>query len=118
MTLRGNYSSCLLVEYFPRTQEYILSNNNEKEFKITKLNKNMNRIQNNNMNSGDTSDFSLGTDYYGVNFYNVSLLPEYENYIFIADGNYKGNTTARGYLFPDAFKPDEFSHFQYIYKIQ
>ena len=107
MTLRGNYASGLLVQYFPRTQEYILSSNNEKEFKIAKLDKNMNIIQNENINSESTSDFSLGTDYYGVNFYNVALLPEYENYIFIADGNYKGNTTARGYLFPDVFKPDD-----------
>ena len=68
MALKGNYASGLLVQYFPRTQEYILSSNNEKEFKIAKLDKNMNRIQNENINSGSTSDFSLGTDYYGVNY--------------------------------------------------
>ena len=107
MTIRGNYASGLLVQYFPRTQEYILSSNSDNAFTITKLDKNMNRIQNENMNSGSTSDFSLGTDCSGLNFYNVALIPEYENYIFITDGNCKGNITARGYLFPDVFKPDE-----------
>ena len=107
MTIRGNYASSILIQYFPRTQEYVLSSNNEREFRIVKFDKNLNRIQKNNMNDETTADFTLTNDCYTVNFFNVALFPKYNNYIFIADGNYAGNTTARGYLFPNAYKPDE-----------
>ena len=112
MTIRGNYASSILIQYFPLTQEYVLASNNEKEFKIVKFDKNFNRIQNDNMNDETTADFTLKDDCYGVNFFNVVLFPKYNNYIFISDGNYGGNTTARGYLFPDAYKPDEILQFQ------
>ena len=111
MTLSGNYASSISVQFFPRTQEYIVMSNSEKEVKIAKFDKNMNRIKNENMNEVNVPDFILGSDYHNVNFYNIAFIPEYENYIFIADGNYKGITNARIYIFPDAFKPDEISPF-------
>jgi hypothetical protein len=114
MTIRGGDASTLLIKYFPRTQEYILISKNEREFKALKFDKNMNRIQNDNMNDETTADFNLSDNIHNINFFNVVYFLEYENYIIIVDGSIDGITASRGYLLPDAYKPDEIFPFPII----
>ena len=99
----GSFASDIYVQYFIRSQEFIFSSHYSKQFKMVKFDKNMNIIEKDN--SGSEYDYSLDYNYYGINFYNILLIPEYENYIFFMDGNYRGTTVGRGYLFPDNFKP-------------
>ena len=108
MNIGGNFVSDLSIQYFIRTQEYIFSgNNNNKQFKIVKFDKNLNFIQNENSNDENVYDYSLDENYHTFNFYNIIVIPDYGNYIFIIDGDLEGITAMRGYLFPDAFKPEE-----------
>ena len=74
---------------------------------MAKFDKDLNIIENENINSEIESDYSLGDKYYAVNGYCITLIPEYGNYIFIIDGDFDGTTSGRGYLFPNDFKPEE-----------
>ena len=106
MTIGDNPSS-LLVQYFNRTQEYIFSSNKDKNFKIAKFDKDLNLIQNENLNNQIESDYTMGETYFHIYNYCITLIPEYENYIFIIDGDLNGVESGRGYLFPDILKPEE-----------
>ena len=99
----GSFASDIFVQYFIRSQEYIISSHNSKQFKILKYDKNMNIIEKDNLES--EYDYSLDYNSYGINFYNIILIPEYENYIFFMDANLGGITVGRGYIFPDNLKP-------------
>ena len=64
----------------------------------------MNNIINNN--SQLEYDFTLSDDVYGMDYYNIIIIPDDKVYIFIIDSNYKGNTTTRFYSVPEIFSPE------------
>ena len=64
----------------------------------------MNIIINNN--SQLEYDFTLSDDVYGMDYYNIIIIPDDKVYIFIIDSNYKGNTTTRFYSVPEIFSPE------------
>ena len=102
----GVYPSHLQVQYFSGTHEYIISYTDKKNYKMAKFNENMSIITDDNLNSQTNQDFSLSDDgYYGIFFYNIVFMPDYETYIFILDSNLYGNITARFYYLPDYFSP-------------
>ena len=106
--ITGNTPSTFLVQYFSRTQEYIISSLNDKKLKFTKFDKDLNLIQNENLTTQiESSDFTLDDKYFNINNYCITLIPELENYIFIVDGNLDGDLSSKGYLFPNIFKPKE-----------
>jgi hypothetical protein len=107
----GDSPSSFLVQYFNRTQEYIFSSNKDKKFKIAKFDKDLNLIQNEYLNSQIESDYTIGENCFYIYSYCIALIPKYENYIFIIDGDYNEDynrvESGRGYLFPEIFKPEE-----------
>ena len=96
-----------LLQYFSSTQEYIFTSFNEIQFKIAKFDKDMNIIQNEYLNSEIEYDLDLVDYFFVIYRYCVSLVPEYENYVFIIDGDFYGSISGRGYLFPNVFKPQK-----------
>ena len=106
MTICGFFSNTIKVNYVSRTQEYIFFCHYQNDIKIAKFDKNMDIIQNEYLTQNIKKDYSLSTSNYGLNFCNVVFIEEYQNYAFLMDTNYLGNTTARLYIFPDSFIPD------------
>ena len=92
--------------YFSRSEEYIFFCTDKLNFKMAKFDKNMNIIQNENLNSNTQYDLSLSDSHYGSNIGNIIFLEENQNYAFLIDTNYQGTTTTRLYNFPDYFIPN------------
>ena len=100
----GDYADNIKVQYFSQSHEYIFSSTNKRDFKLAKFDSDMNIIINNN--SQLEYDFTLSDDVYGMDYYNIIIIPDDKVYIFIIDSNYKGNTTTRFYSVPEIFSPE------------
>ena len=109
----GDFAYTIQVQYYSQSHEYIVSSTNKRNFKLVKFDSEMNII--NNDNSQLEYDYSLSYDVYGMNSYNIILIPEDKSYIFITDSNYKGNTTARFYSVPEVFSPENIYPNSFVY---
>ena len=101
----GDYPSCVQIQYFKQTHEYIFSFSNKNIFKMAKFDKDMNIIIDEGLNSQIENDFAFDWDTYGIYFHNIVFIPEYKTYVFIMDTNFKGNITTRFFYLPDSFTP-------------